>query len=238
MTQQCGKNLLSNAPDWINKLMSQSQEVYDYFHEVMACPYARSLPNDTFLLPKQNEKNSFVLVQSTKEGILFCPDCDDCVTFNNLRKGICKDDMRQTFCIHLQAVSLMKSQNKHNTKKLDDKTSSVYFVQEKTIKIAVVYPKKTKFGKATKNVPGVVVRSPRMTKWRCKSCKGREGCLHLNIFLVAENESELIKGIESLRLKELETAKRKTRVDTDLVDQEININDKPEAEEKKTSLNP
>ena len=140
-------SLTSKCPDWKQKLMSQSPEVQDYFHEVMACEYSRSLPNDTFLLPKQNSKNTFVLIQTTKDRILFCPECDDFVSFKNVRRDKNQEFARKSFCIHLQAVHLMKTQSKINSEKLDEKTDTVFYVQEKPIKIAIVYPKKTEFGK-------------------------------------------------------------------------------------------
>ena len=50
-----------------------------------------------------------------------------------------------------------------------------------------------------------------MSKRRCKTCKGLEGCIHLSIFLQAEREEELLGKIESLRLKEKENIKRGQR---------------------------
>ena len=55
-----------------------------------------------------------------------------------------------------------------------------------------------------------------MTKRRFKTCKGREGCIHLSIFLQAEKE-ELIENMGSLRLKEKEAAEKKTEIKSNVI---------------------
>jgi hypothetical protein len=79
-----------------------------------------------------------------------------------------------------------------------------------------------------------------MTKWRCKSCKGRDGCIHLCIFNEAQKEEDMIANMGSLRVQENETTKQKSNIETDIVDEDINIKIKPPGSKQVDSnpLNP
>ena len=57
-----------------------------------------------------------------------------------------------------------------------------------------------------------VVKKQRMSKRRCKRCKGREGSIHLGIFLQADQKEEILGKFESLRLKEKENTEKNTEV--------------------------
>ena len=63
-----------------------------------------------------------------------------------------------------------------------------------------------------------------MSKHRCKTCKGRDGCVHLNIFKLAQSENDLADGLGSLRLQE---KSKKINTKTDIVDKDVNLQTKP-----------
>ena len=55
----------------------------------------------------------------------------------------------------------------------------IFVVQENPYFVAVVYPKENR---DVKTRPGVIVQTVRMTKKRCRTCKGRDNCFHLGVF--------------------------------------------------------
>ena len=88
--------------------------------------------------------------------------------------------------------------------------------------------------------PGVVVNSSRMTKRRCETCKGREGCIHLSIFKQAEEEDTLIKSLDSMRITNKKTDIKETEVSSDLQDNngEIDFKKKPSPKPQQDFINP
>ena len=79
-----------------------------------------------------------------------------------------------------------------------------------------------------------------MTKRRCKTCQGREGCIHLSIFKQAVEEDDLIKSLNSMRLKKLNKDNKKTEVSSDLQDNkgDIDFNKKPSPMPQENVFNP
>ena len=77
-----------------------------------------------------------------------------------------------------------------------------------------------------------------MSKHRCRTCKGREGCYHLVIFNLAKDEDTKVKNLESNRLADKENLKRKTNVETDLIEDDATLdgNVAPKAKSKKLKL--
>ena len=60
------------------------------------------------------------------------------------------------------------------------------------------------------------MKTARMTKTRCRTCKGRDNCFHLNVLKQAETEkAALNENCRSGRLAE--QAKKKTNVETDML---------------------
>ena len=60
------------------------------------------------------------------------------------------------------------------------------------------------------------MKTARMTKKRCRTCKGRENCHHLIIVRLAESENN--QSSSSERLKEKENNAKQTEFETDLVE--------------------
>ena len=73
----------------------------------------------------------------------------------------------------------------------------VFIVETKPSFVAVVYPKTNRCdSKGVQARPGVIQKTPRMSKHRCHTCKGREGCYHLVIFNLAKHEDTKVKNLE------------------------------------------
>jgi len=115
----------------------------------------------------------------------------------------------------------------------------IFLVQKKPHTVAVIYPKQGKSDVTDAMArPGVVEKTARMSKHRCRTCKGRDSCFHLNIF----NQAKLEEEKETVRSQEREKLKRKTDVKTDLiVEDDTNLKDeiarKPKSK-KENVLNP
>ena len=115
----------------------------------------------------------------------------------------------------------------------------IFLVQKKPHTVAVIYPKQGKSDVTdTMARPGVVEKTARKSKHRCRTCKGRDSCFHLNIF----NQAKLEEEKETVRSQEREKLKRKTDVKTDLiVEDDTNLKDeiarKPKSK-KENVLNP
>ena len=118
----------------------------------------------------------------------------------------------------------------------------VFIVETKPSFVAVVYPKTKRCdSKGAQARPGVIQKTPKMSKHRCRTCKGREGCYHLVIFNLAKDEDAKVKNLESDRLADKENLKRKTNVETDLIEDDATLdgNVAPKAKSKKLNvLNP
>ena len=99
----------------------------------------------------------------------------------------------------------------------------IFLVQKKPHTVAVIYPKQGKSDVTDAMArPGVVEKTARMSKHRCRTCKGRDSCFHLNIF----NQAKLEEEKETVRSQEREKLKRKTDVKTDLiVEDDTNLKD-------------
>ena len=70
--------------------------------------------------------------------------------------------------------------------KLDREKDNVFVVQEHPNMISVVYPRLSTPGACERrSSPGVVVLTMRMSKRRCKTCSGRDGCIHGSIYDLA-----------------------------------------------------
>ena len=107
----------------------------------------------------------------------------------------------------------------HQEINLDKIKDQIYLVQSKPIKVSIVFPREDCIGPRGKRMsPGVVVYSLRMTKRRCETCKGQEGCIHLSIFKQAEEEDTLIKSLDSMRITNKKTDIKETEVSSDLQD--------------------
>ena len=100
----------------------------------------------------------------------------------------------------------------------------VFIVETKPSFVAVVYPKTKRCdSKGAQARPGVIQKTPKMSKHRCLTCKGREGCYHLVVFNLAKDEDTKVNNLESDRLAEKENSKRKTNVGTDLIEDDANL---------------
>lgn len=185
----------------------------DYLFQAYSCSYARVIPNQCVLLPRVENKNEYVLVRRLKQGIFFCQDCDEKSKLN-LNENCNIREVTTKYCVHSKVAEIFFCKETKPIQTLDDSKDQIFNIQQKPVEINVVFPRRRAQGS-----PGVVVLSARMTKRRCKTCKGREGCLHLNIFNEAEKEEHLISSLESLRLKEKSDLKRVTKVVTDNIEE-------------------
>ena len=98
-----------------------------------------------------------------------------------------------------------------------DEKDKIFIIQENPYFVAIVYPQKNRLdAKGASARPGVVVKTARMTKKRCRTCKGRENCYHLIIVRLAESENN--QSASSELLKEKENNAKQTEFETDLVE--------------------
>ena len=151
----------------------------DYFSEVLSCSQSRQIPNKTTVLPKEGYKNEFVLVQKLHNKFFFCPECDDCGTKFNMNQDSDEAQVEKTYCKHALAASILETKDNVKTEVFEKDQDHVFVLQEKPFPIAVVFPKDKK---GEHVLPGVVMRTVKMSKHRCKTSKGRDSCVHINIF--------------------------------------------------------
>ena len=65
--------------------------------------------------------------------------------------------------------------------KLNDQKDQIFYIITEPNEVNILFPRKKSGDGNVK--PGIVVKNKRMSKRRCKTCKEREGCIHLGIFL-------------------------------------------------------
>ena len=210
----------------------------EYVEDILGNQLARALPNNLTMLPSDKARNSLLLIEKFHTGIWFCPECDDGSVMNMIQNDIHvgkKDD-----CKHIFAAKILGKMAKEENLNLSEK-DQVFLVQRKPKLVAVVYPKKKRCdAKGATARPGVIEKNAKMSKPRCRTCSGREGCFHLVIFNLAKEEETTIRNYESVRLGEKENLARKTRCQTDLIDDDANLDEMPAEKKTKTEnkLNP
>ena len=118
-------------------------------------------------------------------------------------------------CKHTFVANILLEQNETITLDLANK-DKIFVVQENPYLVAVVFSNNER--QDSKMRPGVIVKTARMTKIRCRTCKGKDHCFHLNTFKLAESENESVETCGSDRLAEKEFNSKKTGIKTDLVD--------------------
>ena len=122
-------------------------------------------------------------------------------------------NLRKQKCSHCEAAHILDEKRKlENVKEvnLNDQKDQILNITTEPNEVNIVFPRKKSDDRNVK--PGIVVKNKRLSKRRCKTCKGQEGCIHLGIFLQAEEEEEILGKIESLRLKEKEDIENHTEV--------------------------
>jgi hypothetical protein len=158
----------ADVPEWLQRT-NASLELTAYVHEILACSYARPLPNDLFLLPKVNEKNSFLIVEKIQKNIFFCHLCDD-GGLRNMTEECDVSTVQDKYCIHSKAAEIIGLKEKHEVKPLDNSKDQVFIVQSKPSQVAVIYPHKDKKpGKRCRVCPGL--------KWFTASIKSSAAML-------------------------------------------------------------
>jgi len=191
---------------WARKCTSSSNSTY--INQALSCPVAKVLPNKLVLLPEDQQNNSFVLIRKFIKNVFCCTKCHDPTSIENMNEIVKQE------CKHSEVARIIDEKREIENEaevKIDNCKDQIYNIITEPVEVNVVYPKYTANAK-----PGVVVKSKRMTKRRCKTCKGREGCIHLSIFLQAKKE-ELIENMGSLRLKEKEAAEKKTEIKSNVI---------------------
>ena len=109
---------------------------------------------------------------------------------------ICKWLLGQYYCIVCLFVCCVSYVYCLSLEQLCEK-DQVFIVETKPSFVAVVYPKTNRCdSKGVQARPGVIQKTPRMSKHRCHTCKGREGCYHLVIFNLAKHEDTKVKNLE------------------------------------------
>ena len=188
---------------WYHRVTEAGPDFKNYFNEVLSCNYSRQIPNNTTVLPKEGTKNSFILIQKLHNKFFFCPECDDCGTKFNLNMDSEEAHIEKAYCKHALAASILETKDNIKTEILDKDIDQVFVLQEKPFPVSIVYPQTRKSNtKGEQILPGVVIRTNKMSKHRCKTCKGRDGCVHLNIFKLAQSENDLVDEFGSMRLLE------------------------------------
>ena len=205
------KTTTNTWANWATKCTNSNSR--DYISYVLSCPYSTVLPNSFILLLEYQVKDSFVLVQKLEEGIYVCINCQDSIAINNLKNKADLHNLRKQKCSHCEAAHILDEKRElENVEevKLNDQKDQIFKIITEPNEVNIVFPRKKSDDGNVK--PGIVVKNNRLSKRRCKTCKGREGCIHLGIFLQAEQEEEILGKIESLRLKEKEDIEKKTEV--------------------------
>ena len=210
---------------WYDKVAAAGPEFKEYFNEVLSSNFFRQLPNNTTLVPKGDSKNSFLVIQKLHSKFFFCPDCDDCAKLH-IREDAEDSQVREAYCKHSIAAEIIEDKDNVKAEIFEAEKDHVYVVAEKPFPVCVIFPSsKKKDSKGAQALPGVLVRTAKMSKNRCKTCKGRDGCVHLNIFREAQDENDLAEKIGSVRIYEKE---KKTSTKTDLIETNVNLRKKPE----------
>ena len=147
--------------------------------------------------------------------------------------------MKKLYCIHCKAAELMEVKEKnHNVPDLDNTKDQVFVIQKEPYPICVIFAEKQRQdSKGSKVLPGVVIRTAKMTKFRCKTCKGRDSCIHLCIYRQAQDEILLSESLQSMRISDKNKNTSNTNVDTDLLEKEIDLNKKPNTKQKSKKNN-
>ena len=159
----------------------------NYVEDILGTKLARALPNNVILLPSDKVKLSLLLVERLSSDIWYCPECDDAAKLNmNGVRMVEKED-----CKHIFASKILTDMTKEKDLNLNEK-DQVFIVETKPSFVAVVYPKTKRCdSKGAQARPGVIQKTPKMSKHRCRTCKGREGCYHLVIFNLAKDEDAI-----------------------------------------------
>ena len=76
----------SQEEQWYDMVVAAGPDMEEYFHKILACQYARILPNDCTLLPKLEGSNRFILVEKLHSKLFFCPEWGEQATMENLSK--------------------------------------------------------------------------------------------------------------------------------------------------------
>ena len=134
--------------------------------------------------------------------------------------------IKKAYCKHAFAASILQTKENMKTEIFYQDIDQVFLLQENPFPILIVYPQTRKSNSKGKHIlPGVVIRTAKLSKHRCKTCKGRDGCVHLNIFKLAQSENGLVDEFGSMRLLE---KNKKTNTKTDMVENDVNLKTKPE----------
>ena len=222
------------SSQWYEAVTKASTTFGNYVEDILCTKLARALPNNVILLPSDKVKLSLLLIERLSSDIWYCPECDDAAKLN--MNGVGKVEKED--CKHIFAGKLLADMTKEKDLDLSEK-DQVFIVETKPSFVAVVYPKTNRCdSKGAQARPGVIQKTPKMSKHRCRTCKGREGCCHLVIFNLAKDEDTKVKNLESNRLADKENLKRKTNVETDLIEDDATLdgNVAPKAKSKKLNL--
>ena len=223
------------TPLWLEAVKEAGPLLRDYLQDAMACKLTRVLPNKCVLI--QNDKvKTLLIVERTCENIFFCPICDDCSLLNMKTQF---EEVKKDHCVHTFVAKILMGMSKSDC--LETKTKDqIFIVQETPSFAAVVYPKdERRDSKGAMARPGAIVKTARMTKKRCKTCKGREGCYHLGIYKQSEEESKSVDNCESQRLAHQAISAKKTEIATDLIGGFTNTEQPVKGKSKtKNELNP
>ena len=159
------------------------------------------------LLPDDKVKSSLLIVEKISN-LLFCHTCDD-GSILNLKD---QTNVNKEHCTHTFVANTLMENSDKTSFDVADK-DNIFVVQENPYYVAVVYPSKER--QDSKLRPGMIMKTARMTKTRCRTCKGRDNCFHLNVLKQAETEKAANENCRSGRLAE--QAKKKTNVETDML---------------------
>ena len=215
---------------WYEAVTTACTSFGNYVEDILAT----KLPNIVVLMPSDKVKHSLLLVERLSSDIWYCPEDDDAAKLN--MNGVVKAGKED--CKHTFAGQLLADMTKEKDLDLSEK-DQVFVVETKPSFVAVVYPNSNRCdSKGAQARPGVIQKTPKMSKHRCHTCKGREGCYHLVVFNLAKDEDTKVNNLESDRLAEKENSKRKTNVGTDLIEDDANLDGSvaPKAKSKKLNL--
>ena len=182
------KYIINNLVDpfWAGALFGS------YLQEALASKFARVLPNNVCLLPDDKVKSSLLIVEKISN-LLFCHTCDD-GSILNLKD---QTNVNKEHCTHTFVANTLMENSDKTSFDVADK-DNIFVVQENPYYVAVVYPSKER--QDSKLRPGVIMKTARMTKTRCRTCKGRDNCFHLNVLKQAGTEKSANENCRSGRL--------------------------------------
>ena len=146
----------------------------------MSDELAGKVPYNQIIIPEKNVKAYVLLMYFLRNGVFYflCHKCSDVHLIGHLSKDTDVSEIEHSYCIHAQAAKVIWTDDDLDEKIETCKEGQIHILQEKPIIVTIVYPPTD-----THKLPAVVSVNARTSNPKCYQCKGRNYCLHVNIYL-------------------------------------------------------